>query len=110
MTTEQVRQLHRARPFRPFMIQLADGREIFVMHNEFLSIAPSGRTIIVHQPDDSFRSLVGKSVNIVHTFDKRLSDKMYSGDWRVVSQFDRHWVAGRSIGLQPGALSCMVLH
>jgi hypothetical protein len=54
MTIEQLRTLHQARPFKPFTINLADGRAIPVLHNEFLSRSPSGRTIIVHQPDDSF--------------------------------------------------------
>jgi hypothetical protein len=54
MTIEQLRLLHQARPFRPFTIHLADGRQVHVPHNEFLSFSPSGRTIIVHQPDDSY--------------------------------------------------------
>jgi hypothetical protein len=35
-------------------MHLADGREISVAHREFLASAPSGRTVIVFQPDDSF--------------------------------------------------------
>jgi hypothetical protein len=54
MTIEQLRNAHHAQPFRPFMIHLADGRSLHVPHSEFLSYSPSGRTIIVHQADDSF--------------------------------------------------------
>jgi hypothetical protein len=55
MTIEQLRNLHQARPFHPFTIHLADGRNLYVPHNEFLSFSPSGRTIIVHhQGDDSY--------------------------------------------------------
>ncbi len=54
MTSDQLRQMLRAKPFRPFSIHLADGREILVKHSEFVLIAPSGRTAIVYQPDDSF--------------------------------------------------------
>jgi hypothetical protein len=57
MTIEQLRNLYQARPFCPFTIHLADGRQVHVPHNEFLSYSPSGRTIIVHQPDDSFSIL-----------------------------------------------------
>jgi hypothetical protein len=32
---------------------MADGREIPVHHREFLANAPSGRTIVVWQPDDT---------------------------------------------------------
>jgi hypothetical protein len=35
-------------------MHLADGRQIPVVHREFLASAPSGRTVIVFQPDDSF--------------------------------------------------------
>ena len=45
MTVEQLRQMHRARPFQPFEINLADGRAISVDHPELLAITPGGRTI-----------------------------------------------------------------
>lgn len=54
MTIEQLRQVYRAEPFRPFTIHLADGRDLTVKQREVLAIAPSGRTVIVYQPDDSF--------------------------------------------------------
>lgn len=54
MTIEQLRAMHRAEPFRPFLIHLADGRTVGVPHREFLSHSPSGRTIIVYHGDDSF--------------------------------------------------------
>ena len=52
MTIERVRELYDMQPFRPFVIHLADGREIPVVHREFMLTAPSGRTIVVCQPDD----------------------------------------------------------
>jgi hypothetical protein len=52
MTIEQLRDLYRARPFRPFVIHLADGRQVPVNHPEFIMTVPSGRTILVVQPDD----------------------------------------------------------
>ena len=54
MTIEKVRRLYRAQPFRQFVIHLADGRKIPVVHPEFMASAPSGRRIIVHTPDDDF--------------------------------------------------------
>jgi hypothetical protein len=53
MTIEQLRALHDAQPFRPFVIHLADGREIPVHHREFVMTVPSGRTLVVAQPDDT---------------------------------------------------------
>jgi hypothetical protein len=54
MTSEQLRNLWKAEPFHPFTIHLADGRNVAVRHSEFLIASPSGRSIIVYQPDDSF--------------------------------------------------------
>jgi len=54
MTVEQLRNIHRAMPFRPFSIHLADGRSFLVRHPDYLSHSPSGRTIIVHGDDDRF--------------------------------------------------------
>lgn len=54
MTIEKIRELYDVEPFRPFVMHLADGREIPVPHREWLASAPSGRTVIVFKPDDSF--------------------------------------------------------
>jgi hypothetical protein len=54
MTTDRLRNVWKAEPFHPFIIHLADGRDITVAHPEFLTRSPSGRTIIVYQPDDTF--------------------------------------------------------
>jgi hypothetical protein len=53
MTIEQVRHLHNSQPFQPFVIHLADGRAVPVHHREFMMTVPSGRTILVAQPDDT---------------------------------------------------------
>jgi hypothetical protein len=53
MTIEQLRSAYNAQPFRPFIMHLADGRQIAVQHPEFLAAAPSGRTVMVYQPDDT---------------------------------------------------------
>jgi hypothetical protein len=45
MTAEQLRKLHRAKPFQPFDIYLADGRSLPVDDPELLAITPPGRTI-----------------------------------------------------------------
>lgn len=53
MTIEQIKNLYNAAPFRPFIIHLADGRQMPVKHREFMAISPSGRTITVYQTDDT---------------------------------------------------------
>ena len=54
MTIEQVRRFHQVRPFQPFILHLADGRSIPVIHNEFLAILPPGRIVVATQLDGSF--------------------------------------------------------
>ena len=53
MTIEKIRELYGAQPFRPFVIHLADGREVPVLHRDFVMAVPSGRTLVVCQPDDT---------------------------------------------------------
>ena len=53
MTIEKLRELHRAQPFRPFIMHLADGRSVIVHHPELLAASPTGRTVVVIEPDDS---------------------------------------------------------
>jgi hypothetical protein len=53
MTIEQIRVAYNAQPFVPFVLHLADGREIPVRSREFMLPAPSGRTIVVYQTDDA---------------------------------------------------------
>lgn len=53
MTIGQLRTAYQAQPFRPFVIHLADGRAVAVDHRDFILAVPSGRTIVVAQPDDT---------------------------------------------------------
>jgi hypothetical protein len=53
MTIERLQEFYNAEPFRPFVMHLADGREIPVHHRDFMASVPSGRTIVVMQPDES---------------------------------------------------------
>ena len=66
MNVTALRTLHRSTPFVPFTICLADGRKLFVRHNEFLTIAPSGRLAILTHDDDTFTMI---DVNLVVTVD-----------------------------------------
>jgi hypothetical protein len=57
MTTEQFRATLHQQPFRPFTIHMADGRTFAVAHPDFVAQSPSGRTVIVIQPDESYSVL-----------------------------------------------------
>ena len=54
MRVKELHDLRDATPFRSFHIHLADGRAIPVRNRDFLMSSPSGRTMIIYQPDDSF--------------------------------------------------------
>jgi hypothetical protein len=53
MTSDQVKELYRAKPFKPFTLHLADGDTIPVKSPEFMWMTPGGRTIFVSQGGDS---------------------------------------------------------
>jgi hypothetical protein len=57
MTTEQFRATLHQLPFKPFTIRMADGRAFPVTHPDFVAQSPSGRTVIVVQPDESYSVL-----------------------------------------------------
>ena len=57
MTIEQLRATREAQPFRPFTLYLAGGRSYRVPHRDYLSMSPSGRTVIIYQNDESFSIL-----------------------------------------------------
>ena len=47
MTIEQLQATHQTRPFQPFDVHLADGRDFQVTHPEALAYSPKGRTIAI---------------------------------------------------------------
>lgn len=53
MNVEQIGRFLKAQPFRPFVIHLADGRDVPVSHREFVMPSLSGRTLSVYPPDDT---------------------------------------------------------
>jgi hypothetical protein len=54
MRQEQLRELLRAQPFRPFTIHLPEGRTVQVVHHDFALLSPDGRTLFAYGPDSSF--------------------------------------------------------
>jgi hypothetical protein len=57
MTKEALSQaIHRV-PFQPFVLRLADGRAVRVPHHDFISMHPTGRTVIVYGRDEDLEIL-----------------------------------------------------
>jgi len=69
MTVEQLVQMQRARPFRAYRIHLADGRRLDAKHPDFLARSPSGRTVILYKPDDTFEVIDLLLVSSLETLD-----------------------------------------
>jgi hypothetical protein len=53
VTTDHLRNLLAARPFVPFVIPMADSRDVEVSHPEAIAYG-GGRIAVVVRPDDSF--------------------------------------------------------
>ena len=58
MTLQDFRKLYDARPFRPFALHLADGREISVVHPDFAAVPRAGRSVVVISPDNTQMHIV----------------------------------------------------
>jgi hypothetical protein len=52
MTKEALAKAIQREPFQPFTLHLADGRDVRVPHREFLSMHPTGRTVVVYGQDE----------------------------------------------------------
>jgi hypothetical protein len=55
MSADELRKCIVASPFRPFTLNIADGRRIPVSGRDFVLMAPEkGRTVVVYQRNDDF--------------------------------------------------------
>ncbi len=57
MTVDGLKQLHDARPFRPFVLRMTSGRTLRVKHPEMLARSLTGRTAILYGEGDSFEMI-----------------------------------------------------
>lgn len=71
MTVEQIREVHAARPFAPFVLHLADGRAFVVTHPEFLSLSRSGRILHLVTPEDTMQHIDLLMVVSIEVLDER---------------------------------------
>ena len=57
MTIKGLKQMHDARPFRPFVLHMTNGRRLRVQHPELLARSSTGRTAILYGSGDSFEMI-----------------------------------------------------
>ena len=55
MTTEAIKTAVQSRPFRPFIVSLANGLQIPIQSQEHVAVHPDGKTFIVFEPDGGYR-------------------------------------------------------
>jgi hypothetical protein len=55
MSAEECRSVRVADSFRSYTIHIAGGQAHRIIHRDFVSQSPGGRTIIVYHEDGSFR-------------------------------------------------------
>lgn len=53
MITDKIREAMHAAPFRPFLVDLADGRSFLVRHSDFIAVAPGGAEATIYDDDGS---------------------------------------------------------
>jgi hypothetical protein len=51
-TREMLRQMVMTRPFRPFLIRVADGQTFTIRHPELVSCSANGRELQINTEDD----------------------------------------------------------
>jgi hypothetical protein len=51
MTSDRLKEVYSAKPFRPITLHLADGSLARVISPEFMAFTPGGRTIVVTKDD-----------------------------------------------------------
>jgi len=67
MTIDQLREVFREKPFRPFHLQLADGIQVPVTHPECVSYHPEHpRSISVALPSGAFKIIDLLLVGAIH--------------------------------------------
>ncbi len=52
MKINAIREALHRQPFRPFSLRLADGRELFVPHSDFVALSPR-RVVVINHHDES---------------------------------------------------------
>jgi len=54
MQVRELQSVYRAQTFVPFVIHLADGRQVRVEHPELMALSPTGRSAVVYGKDGAF--------------------------------------------------------
>jgi hypothetical protein len=54
MTIGHLRDMVKARPFKPFRLHIGGGRALDAPHPDFVAIHPAGRVVIVFRSKDQF--------------------------------------------------------
>ena len=75
MTKEALHKAIQREPFHPFVLHLADGREIAAPHRDFVTIHPTGRTAVVFGDDEDLEILDGMLITNLRMSKKAARNK-----------------------------------
>lgn len=75
MQIKDLQAFYRTQPFRPFILHLADGREIGVAHPEFIAFSPTGRSAVVYGKDGAFEVVDMLLVTSLEVMDGRATSR-----------------------------------
>jgi len=57
MAPVRLRGALKAAPFRPFALEMANGKRVPVKHPDYAHLSPAGRTLIVDDDDDGMEMI-----------------------------------------------------
>ncbi|HEY0455327.1 MAG TPA: hypothetical protein VGE41_03070 [Verrucomicrobiae bacterium] len=67
MKLDAIRELARAKPFKPFVLKLAEGSRITVGNAAWIAFSPKGSTLAVYKSDESFKIIEVATIAEVET-------------------------------------------
>ena len=79
MTIDGLKQWHEARPFKPFIMRLTNGRRLRVHHPEFLARSPSCRTAVLYGPRGSFETIELREVTTISLVEGKRNNRRSTG-------------------------------
>lgn len=61
----ELRAAHQAVPFRPFQVQMTNGRRFDVPHPDFLQMLPKGTVGVIYSEDTEWSSFTSSEVSMI---------------------------------------------
>lgn len=63
MTIEKIRELRHSKPFKPFLIRLANGQKVKVQEAFNMALSPTGTYVVVFGPNGDYHHIDLESIS-----------------------------------------------